>query len=84
MDWLIKPCPSLATSQEPELHHTAETWMALAGVTIPRSAQSAGTAWKARTRVLRHHLATHLEMTDSAIGKMMDWYAAGGETEIGL
>lgn len=29
-------------------------------------------------------MATHLEGVNSAIGKMTDWYTAGGETEIGF
>jgi hypothetical protein len=36
------------------------------------------------TAVLKHYLATHPEMADTAIGKMMAWSDAGGEVEIGL
>lgn len=36
------------------------------------------------TRILRHYLARHPEMADNAIGTMLDWYQAGGKTDIGF
>lgn len=34
--------------------------------------------------ILKHYLARHPEMAGNAIAKMVSWYDAGGETEIGL
>lgn len=59
----------------------AATWMALAGATIPGIISVSG---QTATRILKHYLARHPEMADSAIGKMLAWYEGGGETEMGL
>ncbi|TPN57145.1 hypothetical protein [Mesorhizobium sp. B1-1-7] len=83
-DWLIKPCPSLADFQEPDLRDTAVTWLALAGCTIPEICAITGHSLNSATRVLKHYLAIHPEMADAAIRKMVAWYDAGGETEFGI
>ncbi|RWN20371.1 MAG: hypothetical protein EOR94_13245 [Mesorhizobium sp.] len=84
VDWLIKPCKTLADFQEPDLRDTAVTWLALAGCTIPEICAITGHSLTSATRVLKHYLAVHPEMADSAIRKMAAWYDAGGETEFGL
>ncbi|RWI96068.1 hypothetical protein [Mesorhizobium sp.] len=84
VDWIVKPCPSLADFLEPDLRDTAVTWLALAGSTVPEICAITGHSLASATRVLRHYLAVHPEMADSAIRKMVEWYDAGGETEIGL
>ncbi len=84
VDWLIKPCKSLADFQEPDLRDTAVTWLALSGSTIPQISAITGHSLSSATRVLKHYLAVHPEMADEAIRKMVAWYDAGGETEFGI
>lgn len=80
----VKICPSLADIHEADLRDTAVTWMALAGATVPEIVAITGHSTESATRILRHYLARHPEMADSAIGKMISWYEGNGETEIGL
>lgn len=92
MVWIVKPCASLLGDpetglqalQEGDLRDTAVTWMALSGATIPEIISITGHTPQSATRILRHYLAQHPEMADSAIRKMVEWYEADGETEIGL
>jgi len=84
VDWIIKPCKTLADFQEPDLRDTAVTWLALAGCTIPEICAITGHSLNSATRVLKHYLAVHPEMADSAIRKMVAWFDAGGETEFGI
>ncbi|YBV97555.1 hypothetical protein M1D80_11945 [Phyllobacteriaceae bacterium JZ32] len=78
------PCPSLKSFMELDLRDTAVTWLALAGATIPEICSITGHTMVSATRILKHYLARHPEMADSAIGKMIAWYDADGETEIGF
>lgn len=80
----LQPCPSLADFHEADLRDTAVTWMALAGATIPEIISVTGHSVQSATTILKHYLARHPEMADEAIRKMVAWYDAGGETEIGL
>lgn len=82
--WIIPPCPSLADFRDQDLRDTAVTWMALAGATIPEIISVTGHSAASANAILKHYLAQHPEMADAAIGKMMAWYDAGGETELGL
>ncbi|GAA2871708.1 hypothetical protein GGQ99_000994 [Aminobacter niigataensis] len=90
--WIVKPCPSLLGDpetglqplQEGDFRDTAVTWMALSGATIPEIISITGHTPESATRILKHYLARHPEMADSAIKKMVDWYDADGETEFGL
>jgi len=82
--FLVEPCPSLKSFWDLDLRDTAVTWMALAGATIPEIIAVTGHTLESATRVLKHYLARHPEMADSAMGKMVHWFEAGGETEIGL
>lgn len=90
--WKLKPCPTLLGDeeaglqplQEGDLRDTAVTWMALSGATIPEIISITGHTPESATRILKHYLARHPEMADSAIKKMVDWYDADGETEFGL
>jgi hypothetical protein len=90
--WRIKPCPSLEGDAEAgilpfyenDLRSTAVVWMALAGATIPEIISVTGHALASATNILKHYLVTHPEMADSALKKMIDWYDADGETELGL
>lgn len=83
-DRAAKTCPSLATFHDSDLRDTAVVWMALAGATIPEIVSVTGHTLESATRILKHYLARHPEMADSAIRKMIAWYEGGGETEIGL
>lgn len=82
--WIVKPCPSLEDFNDADLRDTAVTWMALAGATIPEIISVTGHTAASANTILKHYLAQHPEMADAAIGKMMAWFDAGGETEIGL
>lgn len=77
-------CPTLADFHEADLRDTAVTWMALAGATIPEIISVTGHSAESATTILKHYLARHPEMADEALRKMVAWYDAGGETEIGL
>ncbi|WP_336071510.1 hypothetical protein [Nitratireductor rhodophyticola] len=81
---IVEPCPSLADFWDLDLRDTAVTWMALAGATIPEICAVTGHTLESATRILKHYLARHPEMADSAMRKMVEWYDGGGETEIGL
>lgn len=90
--WKIAPCKSLLGNKEEgllpffemDLRDTFVTWNALAGATIPEIVAITGHSLESATRILKHYLARHPEMADSAIRKMVEWYEADGETEIGL
>lgn len=90
--WTVTPCPSLLGDRESgilpfleaDLRSTAVTWMALAGATIPEIIAVTGHTLASATNILKHYLVLHPEMADSAIGKMVAWYEASGETEVGL
>ncbi|MBX3580108.1 MAG: hypothetical protein KF723_23135 [Rhizobiaceae bacterium] len=82
--WLVAPCPSVADLRDQDLRDTSVTWMALAGVTIPEIISVTGHTPESATRILKHYLAQHPAMADSAIGKMIAWYDGNGETEFGL
>lgn len=82
--WKVEKCPSLADFWDLDLRDTAVTWMALAGATVPEIIAVTGHTLQSATRILKHYLARHPEMADSAIGKMVEWFDAGGETELGL
>lgn len=76
-------CPSVATLRDQDLRDTAITWMALAGASIPEIASVSGHSVQSVYSIMKHYLATHPEMADTAIRKMIEWYDGGGETEIG-
>jgi hypothetical protein len=82
--WTVPPCPSLADFRDQDLRDTAVVWMALAGATIPEIISVTGHTPTSAHTILKHYLAQHPEMADAAIGKMIAWFDAGGETEIGL
>lgn len=79
-----KKVATVADFHDQDLRDTAVTWMALAGATIPEIISVTGHTAESATRILKHYLARHPEMADSAIGKMLVWYDDNGETEIGL
>ncbi|GGE79337.1 site-specific integrase [Stappia taiwanensis] len=81
---VVAPCPTLASFWEMDFRDTAVTWLALAGATIPEIAAVTGHSHESCTQILKHYLAQHPEMASSAIAKMIAWYDAEGETEIGL
>ncbi len=82
--WKVQACASLADFLEMDLRDTAVTWMALAGATIPEIISVTGHSLQSATDILKHYLARHPEMADEALRKMVAWYEADGETEIGL
>ncbi|MDZ7822614.1 MAG: hypothetical protein U5K75_00245 [Ahrensia sp.] len=80
----ISGLASLANFLDLDLRDTSVTWMALAGCEIPEIVSVTGHTLESATQILKHYLARHPEMADSAITKMIKWYEADGETEIGL
>lgn len=79
-----EPDLPLANILEANLCDTAVTWMALGDANLPKIVSVTGHTMESATQILRHYLPRHPEMADSAIGKMVACYAAGGETELGL
>jgi len=72
-NWRQKPCPSVATKRDQDLRDTAVTWLGRAGCTVPEIASITGHSYVSIHQVLRHYLATHPEMADDAIRKLMAW-----------
>ncbi|MBS9720067.1 hypothetical protein JYU29_05115 [Tianweitania sp. BSSL-BM11] len=81
---VLEPCPECEGFWDLDWRDTSVTWMALAGATIPEIISVTGHSIESATEVLKHYLARHPEMADEAMRKMITWYDAGGETEIGL
>lgn len=67
-------CPSLEDFQERDLRDTAVTWLARAGATVPEICAVTGHSTASATAILKHYLARHPELADSAIAKMVTWY----------
>lgn len=90
--YAVAPCPSLLGDAEAgilpflemNLRDTAVTWLALAGCSVPEICAITGHSLQSATQILRHYLALHPDMADTAIQKMVSWYEAGGETEFGV
>jgi integrase len=78
-----RACPSLASFRDQDLRDTAVTWMALAGSTIPEIIAVTGHSPETAHAILKHYLARHPEMADTAIRKMITWFDGNGETEFG-
>lgn len=81
---IVAACSSVADIFEMDFRDTAVTWMALAGATIPEIIAVTGHTAQSATQILKHYLARHPEMADSAIRKMSAWFDEGGETEFGF
>ncbi len=67
--------PSIADLRDQDLRDTAVTWLARAGCTIWEICAITGHSFKTATDILKHYLALHPEMADSAIAKMVAWHA---------
>lgn len=81
---LVAAVPSVADFWEMDFRDTAVTWLGLAGCSVPEICAITGHTLQSATIVLRHYLAQHPEMADSAISKMVAWYEGDGETELGF
>lgn len=71
---LVKPCRSLEDFHEADFRDTAVTWLGMAGATVPEICSVTGHSVASATQVLKHYLAMHADMADSAIAKMVAWY----------
>ncbi|MFG1300329.1 hypothetical protein V5F49_11100 [Xanthobacter sp. V3C-3] len=71
--WLLMPVPSIAGKRDQDLRDTAVTWLGRASATVPQIASITGHSYVSINQVLRHYLATHPEMADAAIGKLLSW-----------
>lgn len=76
--------PSVATVQEKDFRSTGVTWMAMSGLTLPEICAVSGHSLQGATLILRHYLALHPEMATTAIGKLVEWYEAGGNAELAV
>jgi integrase len=71
---LVEPLPSLADARDQDLRDTAVTWLARAGCTMPEIAQITGHSLQSIQQTLKHYLASHPEIADHAIAKLVAWY----------
>jgi integrase len=72
---VVPPTPGLAGFRDQDLRDTAVTWLAQAGCTVPEICAISGHSLESATSVLKHYLAMHPEMADTAMAKMAAWYA---------
>ncbi|MBV2183780.1 MAG: hypothetical protein KUL88_04460 [Rhizobium sp.] len=80
-----KKVPTIATVQEKDFRATGVTWMALSEkVTLHQICAVSGHSFQGATIILRHYLALHPEMATTAIGQLVEWYDAGGNTELAV
>ncbi|MCW5697939.1 MAG: hypothetical protein KIS96_14560 [Bauldia sp.] len=87
--WKVAPAPTLLGDTETgvlrfyesDLRTTAVCWMALGEATIPEIISVTGHTVQSATQILKHYLATHPEMADSAIAKMVAFYEGDSEAE---
>lgn len=79
-----KVMPSVATVLEKDMRATAITWMALAGNTLPQICAVSGHTFNGAHQILKHYLALHPDMADTAIGNMVEWFDAGASTEMAV
>lgn len=70
--------PSVLGVHDQDLRDTAVTWLARAGCTIPEICAITGHSAASAHSVLKHYLASHPEMADNAIKKMIGWYDGQG------
>ncbi|MDE0921480.1 hypothetical protein [Aurantimonas coralicida] len=73
-DKAAETCPSLADFRDQDLRDTAVTWMGFADATIPQICSVTGHSAQSAHTILKHYLAQHPEMGDTAIGKMVAWF----------
>lgn len=73
VEWLVRPCPSVAHKKEMHLRHTAITQLALAGATLQEIAAISGHSLKTIFSVIEHYLGARPELADSALAKRMAW-----------
>jgi len=73
--------PLLKGFCDKDLRSTAITWMGLAGVDIPQICAVSGHTLQSANNILKHYLAMHPEMADTAIAKMVTWYEQDGDVE---
>lgn len=68
--------PSLADFTDQDLRDTSVTWLARAGATEGEIAAITGHTIASIKRILKHYLAMHPELADSAIAKLSAWHTA--------
>lgn len=79
-----KKLPSVATVMEKDMRATAITWMALAGNTLPQICAVSGHSLQGAHQILKHYLALHPDMADTAIGNLVSWFDNGASTEMAI
>lgn len=75
----LKPMPSCDTLRDQDLRDTAVTWLARAGCTIPEICAITGHNFNSANEILKHYLAMHQELADSAMRKMVAWHETDGK-----
>ena len=70
---VVTPVESVGDFRDQDLRDTCVTWMALGGATIGEIVSVTGHSTDSASTILRHYLARHADMADSAIKKMIAW-----------
>lgn len=76
--WLLEPTPGLADARDQDLRDTAVTWLARATCTLPEICAITGHSLESAHQVLKHYLASHPELADNAIKKLVAWMDGQG------
>ncbi len=70
---VVEPCESLADARDQDLRDTAVTWLARAGCTIAEICQITGHSMQSAQQTMKHYLASHPEIADNAVKKLVAW-----------
>ena len=70
---IVAGVESLADARDQDLRDTAVTWLARAGCTLAEICQITGHSMQSAQQTLKHYLASHPEIADNAIRKLVAW-----------
>ncbi len=76
--WIAEPVASLADARDQDLRDTAVTWLARSGCTLPEICQITGHSMQSAQQTLKHYLASHPQIADNAIKKLVAWMEGQG------
>lgn len=65
-------------SSDHDLRDTAVTWLARSGCTLPEICQITGHSMQSAQQTLKHYLASHPQIADNAIKKLVAWMEGQG------
>ncbi len=72
-EWVLEPMPSLAGGRDQDLRDTAVTWLGRAGCNTIEVSQITGHSLESVTRIMKHYMAAHPEISDNAMRKLLKW-----------